>query len=44
MSGKFAGWMKRLTSDDDQLDADRLTGEADEAGAQRVRSAVRASA
>jgi hypothetical protein len=36
MSSKFAGWVKRLTRDDDQLDADRLTGEADEAGAQRV--------
>jgi hypothetical protein len=36
MTGKFVEWVKRLTRDEDQLDAARLTDEADEAGAQRV--------
>jgi hypothetical protein len=36
MSGRFAAWLKRLTRDDDQLDADRLTTEVDASGAQRA--------
>ena len=36
MSSKVAGWLKRLTKDDDEMDADRLSGEVDSAGAVRA--------
>lgn len=36
MSGKVSGWLKRLTRDDDEVDAIRLSGEADASGAIRA--------
>jgi hypothetical protein len=33
MSGKVTGWLKRLTRDDDEVDAIRLSGESDASGA-----------
>ena len=36
MGGKFSGWLKRLSRDDDEVDADRLSGEVDASGAVRA--------
>ena len=32
MGGKVSGWLKRLTRDDDEVDALRLSGEVDASG------------
>ena len=36
MSGKISGWLKKLGRDDDEVDADRLSGEVDASGAVRA--------
>lgn len=36
MAGKLSGWVKRLTRDDDEVDAARLSGEVDKSGAQHA--------
>ena len=36
MGGKVSGWLKRLTRDDDEVDADRLSDEVDASGAVRA--------
>ena len=36
MAGSFSAWMRKLTRDDDEVDADRLSGEADASGAVRA--------
>jgi hypothetical protein len=36
MAGSFSTGLKRLTKDDDEVDADRLSGEADASGAVRA--------
>jgi hypothetical protein len=36
MGGTFSTWLKKLTRDDDEVDADRLSGEADASGAVRA--------
>ncbi|HEY5880000.1 MAG TPA: OB-fold nucleic acid binding domain-containing protein [Nakamurella sp.] len=36
MAGSFSTWIRKFTRDDDEVDADRLSGEADASGAVRA--------